>query len=92
MSAPPETPSADPVPAQTPTALPSVNGRATGHITPTGAGVAGAALGFGAGLVVAELVVPGLVLGAVAIVGLAATRRLSRLIRRGRSAVNSVLP
>ena len=82
MSAPPATISTEPTPAQTAAAEPSVNTEATRPITPVGAGVGGAVLGFGAGLVVAELVVPGLVLGAVPLVGLAAAGRLSRFIRR----------
>jgi hypothetical protein len=90
MFPPPAPQSVDPVPVETPTA--SVHDRATVNLTPTGAGVAGAALGLGAGLMLAELVIPGLVLGAAALIGLAAAGRLSRLIRRGRSAANSVLP
>jgi hypothetical protein len=60
----------------------SVNGEATRHVTPLETGIAGAALGLGAGLVVAELLVPGLVLGAIAIVGLATANRVPRFISR----------
>ena len=46
------------------------------------AGITGAAIGFGAGLIVAELVVPGLVLAAVGVVGWLAAGRISRLVKR----------
>jgi hypothetical protein len=92
MSAPPATVAAEPVSPPAPPApvssgpvQTSVNGAPTQNVTPVGAGIAGGVLGFGAGLVVAELVVPGLVLGAVALVGLAAAGRLSRFIGRKRS-------
>ncbi len=49
MSAPSVNESAAPVPAETPAIQPSVNGHASRSITPTRAGVAGTALGFGAG-------------------------------------------
>lgn len=45
-------------------------------------GVAGAAIGFGAGLIVAELLVTGLVLAAVGVIGWLAAGRISRLVKR----------
>jgi hypothetical protein len=45
-------------------------------------GVAGAALGLGAGLVLAELVVPGVILAAVGVGAWVAAGRLARMIKR----------
>jgi len=82
MSAPTATLPSEHLPSETPIAEPSVNGKTVGHISPQGAGIAGAALGFGAGLVLAELVVPGLILGVVALGGLATAGSISRFVRR----------
>ena len=47
-------------------------------ISPTQAGVAGAALGLGAGLLFAELVIPGAILAVLGLAGLSAFRNGSR--------------
>jgi hypothetical protein len=51
------------------------------QITPTQAGLAGVAVGLGAGLIVAELVVPGAVLAVIGIVGISAGRGAASLFR-----------
>jgi hypothetical protein len=54
---------------------------ASPKVDPVYAGVAGTALGLGIGLVVAEVVIPGVVLGALAIGGFAVSRKVTRMIK-----------
>lgn len=81
MSAPTATMPSESLSADSSPCLASGSSQTSNHLSPMGAGIGGAALGFGAGLVVAELLVPGLILGAVALVGLAAGNRIVRLVR-----------
>jgi hypothetical protein len=48
-------------------------------MTPTQSGLAGAAVGLGAGLLFAELVVPGVILAVIGIIGFSACSRTSNL-------------
>ncbi len=69
MSAPTLAPA--PISAPAPAKLPAV---AAPSLTPTRAGLAGAAVGLGAGLLFAELVVPAVIIAAIGAVGLSAWR------------------